>query len=65
MQCEFNPVVRHPPLREIVGTDFFGTVSRTDLASSGLRLGIMLFSSSISYRRALQHFECLFLYFEL
>ena len=42
VQCQFDPVICHTSLWEIVGTDLLGTVSGTDLASSCLSLCIML-----------------------
>ena len=46
-------------IREIVSTDLFGTISCSDLASSGFRLRIMLFGQFHLIQTGTKHFQCL------
>ena len=43
VQCQINTMIRYTSLGEVIGTDLLGTVSGTDLASSGLCLCVVGF----------------------
>ena len=59
VKCQLDPMVCHTSLREIVSTDLFGTISCSDLASSGFRLRIMLFGQFHLIQTGTKHFQCL------
>ena len=65
MKGKLDPVVCYTSLREVIGTDLFGAVTCTDLASTSLSFCIVLFCKLHFIKTGTKYTECLVLILKL